>query len=200
MCLPTLFLPNNRFYSKSGITCLDLKRAVNTQTIGCPIKPIYQVIWNDVFVHKIGSNSIDNGAAYSDIRSPNQPIILVYKRSLKYALREKYQPQHNCGTPDRRCLSSQAAIFHDTVTTHCFYNECERCSTFTFSFPLRLCDVICCKWCVGVFLVKHTSGNWDRCPCTRPHTRGPPCAPLVLQPFCLLSVHYTSVVAKYYKC
>ncbi|KAK7576083.1 hypothetical protein V9T40_012369 [Parthenolecanium corni] len=49
-CLPTLFLPNDPFYSKFGITCMDLKRAVNTYTLGCPIRPVYQINYQTAFM------------------------------------------------------------------------------------------------------------------------------------------------------
>lgn len=43
VCLPQLMLPNDEFYSKFGVTCIDMKRSINTRMLGCDLRPCAQV-------------------------------------------------------------------------------------------------------------------------------------------------------------
>lgn len=43
ICLPQLMLPNDEFYSKFRVTCIDMKRSINTRMLGCGLRPCAQV-------------------------------------------------------------------------------------------------------------------------------------------------------------
>lgn len=113
ICMPIIIPPNDPFYSKFGVTCLDAKRSINTNTVGCKMKPCSQINFATGFIDMSILYGQDEDTA-NELRSHEKGQLKFKKDEI--TSNQMYPPilygSKNCPEGGLTPVGSNASCFH----------------------------------------------------------------------------------------